>query len=219
MESILLDLGGEYFGSKTKLPTFSNNLDANTYLKDFQDEFVSYVEDRMLMSQLISKMSSAVKSIPWYTPITYTLYLNNIENQSFVGTLKERSKQVKEVGLTKVLRFSILGAEESRILIGVAEKDLEAGVEVANCLQVLADREIEVPKVDVVIPDINSSNYIERTLYREVKDGSSKEVTFVDIIFVVKDNSEFLDSLENKEAIIHFVSDALEKLEKFRKEN
>jgi len=209
---ILLDLGGNCFGGK-ELTTFSNNLNANTYLQDFQNEFTTYLENRILVQQLINRIGGGVASIPWYNSMDETIFMNSLENQVFIGSVKDRLKHALEYNLTFWLRLSILPVEESCIFVGVNSKDKEVGIKVAEQLQVLSDANIEVPKIKVVFPNLETDNYVERTLYRELSAGKHKDITFVDVILGVKDNSSFLDDLTlGIEALVHFVSNSINEM-------
>lgn len=219
MENILLDFAGDMFLGK-ELVTFSNGLNSNTYLADIQTRFVSYLESRLLVTSLINKLGGDVANINWYFPVNYILYLNNVENQNFIGSLKKRKEMCQSQGLTNVLRISILATEEAGIYIGTDEQDVDTAVEIANCLQVLADRGIEIPKVRVVIPCNSSSKYIERHLYREQQILRSEQYKVFNVVFACQDNSDFLDGLSTgQDAIVAFISTVFDKLTERKIEN
>lgn len=212
MSGILLDFAGDCFRGNP-LPTFSDNVNANIYLQEIQKRFITFTENRILVSNLINRIGGDLENIPWYRPVTYTTYLNSLENLNFIGSVKERYGQAKELGVDKSLRISIIGGSENGIYIGIKESQLDFAVQVANRFVAFEERDLTVPKVHVTLPTASSDNFIERTLYREYLDSSWNKNVVVNVIFVVKDNSQFLDELvsdRGREAMIHWIVDSLE---------
>jgi len=212
MMNVLLDLGGEYFGG-TPLPIFSNGLDANTYLLALQNRFKLFIENRLLMTNLISRLGSDVATVDWYKKIDYILYLGDLEHQNFVGTVKERYEQAKSLEVDKSIRISILGGLTDGIFIGTRESNVGIAKRIANYLSVFEDVDIVVPKVKVVIPFEGASDSIERLLNREMKDSYTGKNTVIDVIFVVKDNGDFVDALNSDTGLgclVHWLSDSID---------
>lgn len=210
-QKVLLDLAGDCFNGNP-LPVFSN-VNANTYLLELQQRFIAFVENRILISNLIDRIDGDVKNIPWYQPITYTTYLNSKENMNFIGSVKDRYSQAKELGVDKSLRIGIIGGSENEIYIGISEPQLDFAVNVADRFQAFELRGLTVPKVHVTLPNAGSDSFVERTLYREYKDSHWSNNVVVNVVFVVKDNSWFVDDLiseKGKESMIHWISDSLQ---------
>lgn len=215
-QSILLDLGGDYFNGSS-LPIFSNGLDANLYLKNLQDRFRLFTENRLLVTNLITRLGSDLASIDWYKEITYTTYLNDLENANFTGTVSNRYKQVKELGIDKALRISILGGTQSGIFLGVKEKYLEFASDVANCLVSLDNKGVSIPKIRIMMPNASSDDFIERALYRELKNSDTDNNVVVDVMFVLKDNTEFTDFINSEagmSSLIAWVVNSIDKITK-----
>jgi hypothetical protein len=218
---VLLDFAGDCFKGNP-LPTFSNEVNANIYLQELQSRFIEFTENRILVSNLIRKIGGDLENIPWYRPITYTTYVNSLENLNFIGSVKDRYTQAKELGINKSLRISVIGGNENGIYIGVKEMQMDFAVEVADCLVAFQNRGLTVPKVHVTFPTASSESFVERTLYREHKDSSWKNNVVVNVMFVVKDNSAFLDDLVSdlgREAMINWIVDSLEVIVERENEN
>jgi hypothetical protein len=211
MSGILLDLGGEYFRG-TSLPTFSNGLNANEYLYNLQQRFKLFTENRLLVTNLIERIGGDLPLVPWYKEIDYVTYLNDLEHSNFVGTVKERYTQAREAELTKSLRLSIVGDCEAGIYLGVKEEYQDFAIDVAHCLSVFETNGIKLPKIHVVIPCASSDRYVERTLYRELSDSGDK-IVLVNVIFVLKDNTQFTDSMNSNTGMLCMLNWVVNSLE------
>jgi len=212
MESLLLDLGGTYFKG-SPLPIFTNGLDANLVLYILQQRYKEFIENRILITNLIQRIGGNVAEIDWYNTLNYVTYLNDLENVNFVGTIKQRYTQAKEQGIDRGLRLSILGDTEEAIYIAVKEDDLEFALEFADNLQVIEQYGIKLPKVKIIAPYGNSDKFVERLLFRESVD--IYKGLFVNVVFQLKDKSEFTDFLNTEQGInslVHWLSRSLDDL-------
>jgi hypothetical protein len=220
-KDVLLDFGGSCWNG-TELPSFSNGLNANEYLLNVQQRFRLFMENRLLITNLIDRLGGDLSEIDWYKPVDFVTYLNDIDNANFIGTVKERYTQVKELGLTKSIRLLIVGEQEAGIYLGTKEEHIDFAFDIANCLEVFHNRDIVLPKVRVIIPCSVSDNQVERLLYREMKDSDTGKNVVVNIVFALRDNSEFTDVMNSDIgmlSLVHWIVNSIEVLAERKVEN
>lgn len=207
MENIFfLDLGGNVFGGDQSSPVFSNGLDSNLWLSNLQFRFIEYLEARVAVTNIIGKIGGNLETIPWYLPIKYNLFWNDLKNEVFIGTRKDRLKEIQNYQVNFVLRLEVIGGTEDHIYIGVKEEDVELAQEAASMFQVVEDRKGFVPSIDILFPNGYASHTAERILYRDIQAYSSEKVKVISVVFQISDSGDWVDAFGTEEAVNSYVA-------------
>jgi len=213
----LLDIGGNAFGGSQPSPIFSNEWDSNLWLSNLQFLFIEYLEARIAVTNVIQKIGSNLADISWYLPIKYNLFWNDKKNDVFVGTLGERKKSIRSYGIGLTLRLDVIGGSEDRVFIGVNEADLCIAEVVANSLQVMVDRGLYIPPVDILLPTGYASFTPERILHKDLVGLELDSNRVISVLFQVHDKGVWVDNFTTKETmngVIAWLSESFDKLVK-----
>ena len=211
--TFLFDVGGDTYGGGQSSPVFTNGLDSNLWLANVQHAFVEYLEARIAVTNIISKIGGNLAEIAWYAPLKYNLFWNDAKNDIFVGTRKDRQKSIQGYGVNFVMRLDVIGGSEDRICIGVKEEHVEVAVVVAESLQVMEPYGITIPPVDILFPNGYVSTTTERTLHRDIEGLSLDKCVVVSVLLQLNDKGTWVDVLNNDfKGIIAWLSASLDRV-------
>ena len=211
--TFLFDVGGDTYGGGQSSPVFTNGLDSNLWLSNVQHLFVEYLEARIAVTNIISKIGGNLAEVAWYVPVKYNLFWNDAKNDIFVGTRKDRQKSIQSYGVNFTLRLDVVGGSEDHIIIGVKESLVDKAVMVAESLQVMEPYGHRVPPVDIVFPNGYVSTTVERTLNRDIEGLSLDNNIVVSVLFQVQDTGTWVDVLkDDTKSVVAWLSASLDRI-------
>jgi hypothetical protein len=174
---------------------------------------VEYLEARIAVTNIISKIGGNLAEVAWYVPVKYNLFWNDAKNDIFVGTRKDRQKSIQSYGVNFTLRLDVVGGSEDRIIIGVKEPLVDKAIAVAESLQVMEPYGHRVPPVDIVVPTGYVSTTVERTLNRDIEGLSLDNNIVVSVLFQVQDTGTWVDVLkDDTKSVVAWLSASLDRI-------
>lgn len=91
---IFLDVGGNIYNAPSEPVT--EGLNSNTFLSSILEEFKKYLKDRIVIEELIARVSDRLYNGGWFIPLQYRLIYPDNEAEIFVGSYKDRYTQANE---------------------------------------------------------------------------------------------------------------------------
>jgi len=90
-----LDIGGNSFGAQSE--PCCEGLDSNQFLARILTEFKGFLKDRIVIEELIARISNRLYTSGWFIPLKYKLLYPDSDQEILVGPYKKRYEQANKL--------------------------------------------------------------------------------------------------------------------------